>query len=263
MPGFWENSKKPLRNTLKQSKAYLHGFPFSYARTQDPERAQRYGFAWGESRTPIPARGTDEIRANRLWNLRLAAERIHGLRLAPREIFSFFDRVGAPTGANGFREAPVFSRGRVTTDAGGGLCLVATNLFIAFLRSGCEILERHCHSIDAYGESRFYELGQDAAVAYGYKDLVVRNSTDTAVQVRLGILGDRGEVVSSLWGERPRRLGVTITSTILREIPPERAGDLPGWVVETVRSVQSGAGDPPRWRPDFRTMSRYAPCRKS
>jgi vancomycin resistance protein VanW len=240
----------------------LRGHTFRYARVQDPERAGRYGHLWSESSTPIPERGTPPIRANRLANLHLAAARIDALRLAPGEIFSFCERSGEPTVRNGFREAPVFVRGTVQTDIGGGLCLLATNLFTTFLRGGCEILERHSHSIDAYGEARFYALGQDAAVAYGYKDLVARNSTGTALQVRVRILAERGDVVSSLWGEEAPRLRVTIASTIVREIPPEQAGDLPGWVVETVRSVETGEGRPAP-RLDFRTTSRYAPCRRS
>ena len=259
----WDSYKRPIRNALKQGRALLRGYRFRYARVQDPERAGRYGHLWSESTTPIPERGTPLIRANRVSNLRLAAARIDALRLAPGEIFSFCDRTGEPTVRNGFREAPVFVRGTVQTDIGGGLCLLATNLFTTFLRAGCEILERHSHSIDAYGEARFYALGQDAAVAYGYKDLVVRNSTAAGLQVRVQVLADRGEVVSSLWGEEPPRLRFTIASTIVTEIAPEHAGDLPGWIVETVRSVHTGDGDPARLRPDFRTTSRYAPCRKS
>jgi vancomycin resistance protein VanW len=261
--GIWENCKRPVRHKLKQGKALLRGYPFYYTQTQDPNHTHRYPYLWSEFSTPIPERGNPEIRANRLWNLQLAAKRIHCLRLAPREIFSFCNRVGEPTLANGFREAPVFVRGKVLTDAGGGLCLIATNLFNTFLQSGCEILERHCHSIDAYGDKRFYPLGQDASVAYGYKDLVIRNSSQTALQLRFQIFSDRGEVLSSLWGEQPRLVQVKIESRVLKEISPEKADDCSGWIVETTRSVQKTAAHSTQWQLDYRAISNYAPCERS
>lgn len=255
----WENYKRPIRNKLKQGKALLRGHPFYYTRTQDPEHVNRYSYLWSDFRTPIPDRGTPEIRANRLWNLQLAAKRIHCLRLAPREIFSFCDRVGEPTLSNGFREAPVFVRGKVLTDVGGGLCLIATNLFNTFLQSGCEILERHCHSIDAYGSKRFYILGQDAAVAYGYKDLVIRNSSQTCLQLRFQIF-DHGEVFSSLWGEQPRSVQVKIETKILKEIPSKKVDDFSGWIVETNRLVQKNVHPSTQWQLDYCTISNYSPC---
>lgn len=259
----WENYKRPIRNKLKQGKAFLRGHAFYYTRIQDPEQADRYCHLWSEFRTPIPDRGTPEIRANRLWNLQLAANRIHCLRLVPSGIFSFCHRVGEPTASNGFREAPVFVRGRVLTDVGGGLCLIATNLFNTFLQSGCEILERHCHSIDAYGDKRFYPLGQDAAVAYGYKDLVVRNSSPIALQLRFQVLREQGEVLSSIWGEQPRPVQVKVESNVLQEILPETADDLSGWIVETRRLVQNAAHSSTQWQLDYRTTSNYAPCKRS
>lgn len=262
MRPFWEDWKRPIRSKLKQGKAFLRGYPFYYARIQDPE-SDRYRYLWSEFSSPIPDRGTPEIRANRLWNLQLAAQRIHGLQLAPRAIFSFCDRVGEPTLKNGFRAAPVFVRGKVLTDVGGGLCLVATNLFNTFLQAGCEILERHCHSIDAYGDKRFYTLGQDAAVAYGYKDLVMRNASQTPLQLRFEVLGDRGEVISSLWGEQPRSQQTKIESRIIQELPPENTDDLSGWIVETTRSIQRTVDPFTEWKVDYRAVSCYAPCERS
>jgi vancomycin resistance protein VanW len=186
-PNQWDLWKRPIRNGLKYSKALIQGYPFFYSHSQNPAQANRYSHLWVEFATPIPDRGTPEIRQNRLWNLQLAASKIDYLQLDPSQIFSFCDRVGEPTLTNGFRAGPVFVRGKVKTDVGSGLCLVATNLFNTFLLAGCQILERHCHSIDAYGESRFYQLGQDAAVAYGYKDLVIRNATMIPLQLRFQV----------------------------------------------------------------------------
>jgi len=56
-----------------------------------------------------------------------------------------------------------------------------------------EILERHAHSIDAYGSSRYVPLGRDATVAYGYKDLQFRNATVVPMTLRFRIDPDRVE----------------------------------------------------------------------
>ena len=49
--------------------------------------------------------------------------------------------------------------------------------------SGLEIVERHCHSADTYGGQRYFELGRDAAIEYGWTDLRFRNSLPVALQI--------------------------------------------------------------------------------
>lgn len=259
----WQNFKKPIRNSLKYAKALVKGYPFHYANRQNPDATNSYLYKWIESTTPIPDRGTSEIRANRIWNLQLAAQRIHCLDIAPQKIFSFSDRVGDPTQANGFREAPVFVRGQVLTDVGGGLCLIATNVFNTFLYAGCEILERHCHSIDAYGESRFYKLGQDAAVANGYKDLIVRNHSSIPLQLRLQVLEKEGEVESSLWGAAPKPWQINVDSQIIKQLYAPNPQYLSGWIVETTRHVKNELDPSSVWQSDYQTVSYYQPCVKS
>lgn len=256
-------SRPRIRYCLKLGKALLQGHVLRYARRQDPGRGHLYNHRWTEFRTPIPDRGTEEVRADRLWNLQRAGARIDGLLMPPGSIFSFCDRVGEPSLRRGYRAGPVFVKGEVSVGVGGGLCLVATNLFHTFLAAGCEVLERHCHSIDAYGEQRFAGLGLDAAVAYGYKDLVIRNSLAVPLQLRFAVRGDGGEVVSSLWGQRPCPVRVDVETRVLREIPPATESELPGWVVETTRRVCAlqAADDP--WQEDYRTVSHYAPCPRS
>ena len=259
----WQNFKKPIRNGLKYAKALVKGYPFHYANCQNPDSADQYLHKWIESIMPIPDRGTLEIRANRIWNLRLAAQRIHCLHIAPQKIFSFSDRIGAPTRANGFREAPVFVRGQVLTDVGGGLCLVATNVFNTFLYAGCEILERHCHSIDAYGESRFYELGQDAAVANGYKDLIVRNHSQIPLQLRCQVLENEGKVASSLWGSAPKPWQIKVESQILKQLHPPNPQYLSGWTVKTSRYIKNELEPSSTWQRNYEAVSHYQPCVKS
>lgn len=190
--------KRSLRVGQKFAKDLLKGYPFAYATEQTPFEFNQYPHLWKKSVTLIPNRGSLEVRTNRIHNLQLATKQIHNLQVDPGKVFSFCNRVGDPSLSSGYRAGAVFIAGKVGTGVGGGLCLIATNLFHLFLNAGCEILERHSHSIDAYGPDRFYELGQDAAVAYGYKDLIVRNQTSIPLVVTLEILPETGQVVSSL-----------------------------------------------------------------
>jgi vancomycin resistance protein VanW len=256
--------KRLLRLGYRSAKNLLHGYTFAYARQQAPAQAHQCPYLWYRASTPIPDRGSAEIRANRVANLQLAASKINQLQLNPGQIFSFAHRVGEPSLDSGFKSGPVFVRGEVKTGVGGGLCLIATNLFELFLNSGCQILERHCHSIDAYGNDRFYALGQDAAVAYGYKDLMVRNDSAVVLQLQLQVLPETGQVVSSLWGTAPAAWEVQIRSAILQEIPSTLANGVSGWIVSTQRHrrdlTSSASLDSFTWQQDYHAISHYQPC---
>ncbi|MBI4781884.1 MAG: VanW family protein [Oscillatoriophycideae cyanobacterium NC_groundwater_1537_Pr4_S-0.65um_50_18] len=264
--------KRSLRTGCTYAKNLFYGYPFYYARQQTPQQSHLYPYLWCESATAIPDRGSPEIRKNRLFNLQLATSKIHQLQLNSGQIFSFCHRVGDPTVENGFQEGYVFVGGQVQTGVGGGLCLIATNLFHLFLISGCQILERHCHSIDAYGVDRFYQLGQDASIAYGYKDLVIRNQSAVGVQLRLQVLPDAGQVISSLWGQSPCPWQVKVNSVVLQELPSPWARGISGWIVATQRHVCDCSEDlraKPRsksrleklaWQLDYHIISIYNPC---
>ena len=256
-------AKPRIRYGFKLGKSLLNGQIFRFARLQDSCQVDLYGHQWMESSTLIPQRGTEAVRADRLWNLQRASDSMHALLMPPGSIFSFCSRVGEPSLFRGYRAGPVFTNGQVSIGVGGGLCLIATNLFNTFLRAGCEVLERHCHSIDAYGEQRFAGLGLDAAVAYGYKDLVVRNSFAVPLQLRFAVLGDSGQVVSSLWGQMPSPVLVDVDTRVLEEIPPIDSSYLPGWIVETMRRTCLLGSANHLWDEDYHAISHYAPCLRS
>ena len=129
-------------------------------------------------------------------------------------------------------------RGRLTNDVGGGLCQISTTLFYALLWANFEILERYNHSIDAHGEKRFFILGQDATVAYGYKDLIVRNMSQTALLLQLQVFPEKAEVTTSVWGIEPIPVKVKVDSKVLQELTPPTQG-MSGWQVETKRFVRN------------------------
>lgn len=117
-------------------------------------------------------------------NISKGASHVHGLILAPNEVFSFWKLVGKPSHTRDFLPSRSLVNGRAVLDDGGGLCQLAGILYHLSLVCGLDILERHAHSRDLYTEEeRFTPLGADAAVAFGYKDLRLRNPYPSPLQL--------------------------------------------------------------------------------
>lgn len=240
MKSFLREFKKQLKHTQKSTQYWLQGHSAQYARTQNPTAAAHYPYVWHQCVTPIRQRaGLPDINANRLWNMQLAAAAIDGLELAPGQIFRFWERLPHPTAANGFRAGPMLIRGRLMNATGGGLCQISTTLFNVLLWGGLEIVERHNHSLDVHGDRRFFTLGQDATVAYGYKDLIARNSTGIPLWLRLQVFPDEQQVKASLWGAVPRPMQVQVDSQVLAKLPPPTPHGMAGWRVATQRTAIS------------------------
>ena len=260
----WLPTKQKIRSGLKQTKHFLRGDVFRFTNQQETLHRHQYPHLWSQFVTSIPQRsGAKTMGANRLKNLHVAGEYIDGLILKTNQIFSFWHRVPRPTLKNGYREGPAFFNGTVTKDIGGGLCLLSTNLFNTFLLAGCEILERFNHSIDPYGDRRFFPLGRDATVFYGYKDLIVSNQQEIELQLELEIFESQGKVRSTLWGTRPNPVTLKIESSFINEKPAPSPQGMPGYQVETIRlstSSDSVTGTDSSWHQDYRAMSTYQPC---
>ncbi len=131
---------------------------------------------------------------NKMHNLALVQSRLDGVTLRPGELFSFWRLVGRPDKAHGFEVASNFIGGKLGFAEGGGICQLTSALYNAALIAGLDILERHAHSIDAYGPSRYVPLGRDATVVYGYKDLQFRNATAVPMTLRIRISPDHAKV---------------------------------------------------------------------
>lgn len=133
--------------------------------------------------------------SNRLSNIRLALSMIDGTCLEPGESFSFNAVVGQRTTDRGFKMATAYSGGKVTEEVGGGICQVSTTLFNAVVKADLKVDERHSHSLTV----SYVDLGKDAAVDWGNKDLRFTNTSSDRVyiccyltedkRVRVGVFG--------------------------------------------------------------------------
>lgn len=121
----------------------------------------------------------------RTANIRLAAQALDGAVVDPGGVLSFNRVVGPRTVERGYQLAPVILHERRQVQAGGGVCQAASTLFVAALTAGLSATERWRHSSPV----DYIALGQDATIAWGAKDLKLRNDLDVPVRVRCELIG--------------------------------------------------------------------------
>lgn len=118
---------------------------------------------------------TDDEREN----IDIASSTISGTVLQPGEVFSQNETAGPYTEEKGYKEGEGYVGGEIVLDFGGGVCNVATTLYNTSIVSDLEIVERYNHSMPV----PYVPYGQDAAVAYGYKDFKFKNNTDNPMLI--------------------------------------------------------------------------------
>ncbi|MDD7352591.1 MAG: VanW family protein [Peptoniphilaceae bacterium] len=116
---------------------------------------------------------------NRKENIKLAASKFNNMKLKPGDEISFNNVVGEISPETGFKNATVIVGGEYEDGIGGGICQVSTTLYNSLILSDLEITERHNHSRPIH----YVDLGTDAAVARGYKDLKFKNNTSNPVLI--------------------------------------------------------------------------------
>jgi len=161
-------------------------------------------------------------------NIRLAARALDGTVLEPGEVLSFNARVGPRSAERGFQPAPVILREVRDVQIGGGVCQVASTLFDAALLAGLRAVERHRHSSPV----DYVPLAQDATIAWGAKDLRLRNPLDQRVRLRVDVLGTTLTV--HVEGEEPSAAEFEL-ETLERQSPVGPDGARPGHEVELYR----------------------------
>lgn len=115
-------------------------------------------------------------------NLDRAAAALQNFVIGPGEEFSLNKILGPRKAATGYYKAPVFGGSGVgVLEFGGGLCMVSSALYKAFMLAGLEITERHPHQRVVL----YTEPGFDATIDYGNKDLKAKNNFPFPLTIRL------------------------------------------------------------------------------
>lgn len=131
----------------------------------------------------------------RAVNVTTAAERIHGIILAPGQGFSFSNAVLPRTSYNGFGLGEQIYGGKIVMGIGGGICQTASTLYAAMVSAGLPATERYPHSLPVDYVPRHLE----AAIAQGYKDLKFVNVYDKPMQIEAVANDATGTLTVSLY----------------------------------------------------------------
>lgn len=142
--------------------------------------------------------------ANRLTNVRLAAEGVNGSIVNPGEVFSTNEAFSERTVANGYKSATTIVNGEFVDGMGGGICQVSSTLYNAVLFAELDVVERQSHSMKV----GYLDYGYDAVIAGDYLDFKFRNSSDTPIYIESSIQGTN--IVCTIYGEETRASNRTI-----------------------------------------------------
>lgn len=132
---------------------------------------------------------------SRRTNVRLSGEFANGIILMPGEEFSYANDCGPFTIARGFKAAPGYQGGKTIDMEGGGVCQTASTIYLAVLRSGLEVVERHAHGY----EPAYVPAGLDATVAGTVLDFRFANNTDYPVKIEAS-MDEKYNLTVKLWG---------------------------------------------------------------
>ena len=147
----------------------------------DPAAATAGGYVLAGSCT-TSLKGSSK---NRITNVTVAASRLNGLVIQPGQAVSISTAILPRTAENGYKMAGVYSGGKTVLGYGGGICQVSSTLYNAAMNAGLSVAQRFPHSMPV----SYLPLGQDAAISWGSKDLIITNPYDTPVMLSAAVDG--------------------------------------------------------------------------
>lgn len=183
---------------------------------------------------------------NRVYNVALTSERVHGTLVLPGEEFSFSQTVGDISSKSGYKTAYVIRNGRTELGDGGGVCQVSTTVFRAALNAGLPITAWKAHSYRVGYYEQNSKPGFDATIYAPSVDLRFRNDTGHALVVASFVDTKALTLRIELWGTRDGRVSEISNYRIYNQRPaPEalRVPDptLPSGVVKQIDWAAPGA----------------------
>ena len=187
--------------------------------------------------------GQEHLAEGKRHNQRLLAQALDGVRVEPGEVLSLWRCAGRPSARRGYLPGAAIVAAELTSEDGGATCQLSTVLYNAGLLAGLDVVERHAHSVDVYGEARYFEPGRDATIEYGVLDVRFRNPYPFAVLLELAADDDR--VAASFRAPVADLPAIEITV----EVPPAGDGT---WSARTLRAITppgTPRGTPPGREP--------------
>ncbi|MBR6812308.1 MAG: VanW family protein [Oscillospiraceae bacterium] len=189
---------------------------------------------------------------NRTNNVRLAAEAINGTILYPGDEFNFNDIVGERTEDKGYKAADVYVGGDTTPQLGGGICQVASTIYVCTLYCNLEVTERQEHMYYV----TYVPSGLDATIYWG--SLNYRFINNKNFPIKIEAYQHDLELTVRFLGTKEDDTYVEMVSRTLKTDPFEEVEEVDetkepdyrkvkvtgytGYTVETTRNVYAGDG---------------------
>ncbi len=140
------------------------------------------------------------LQQNKVQNLKIAIKSLDGIIINPGETLSYWKLIGKTSKRKGYKKAMVLFYGKIKAETGGGLCQLSNLIFWMALHSPLTIRERYRHSYDVFPDSnRKQPFGSGATCVYNYRDLQLKNETNSKFQIKLAINDDflTGQLLSN------------------------------------------------------------------
>lgn len=116
---------------------------------------------------------------NRGHNINLASSKLNGTVIMPGEEFSYLKVVGPYGASNGYLPAPIYLNGDNATANGGGVCQLASTLYMAQLKAGLQTISRRNHTF----APSYVPKGLDATVYSTTTDYKFKNNYDYPIYI--------------------------------------------------------------------------------
>lgn len=116
---------------------------------------------------------------NRGHNINLASSRLNNTIILPGEVFSYLKVVGPYGASNGYLPAPIYLNSSIATANGGGVCQLASTLYMAQLKAGLQTVARRNHTF----APNYVPKGLDATVYSTTTDYKFKNNYDYPIYI--------------------------------------------------------------------------------
>ncbi len=147
----------------------------------------------------------------RAANVRLAAQSLDGVEIAPGALISYNRLVGPRSEEAGFELAPAIDRGKKVDKWGGGVCQPSSTLHAAALVGGMTLIERRPHT----WQSKYIASGFDATVVWGKKDLVLQNPWPFPIRIAMEV--GESHITARLLGDDVPRGWVDMRTRMVKQ----------------------------------------------
>ncbi len=125
-------------------------------------------------------------KGNRGHNIFLASNRLNGTIIMPNETFSYLKVIGPYGASNGYLPAPIYLNSKLATANGGGVCQLASTLYMAQLKAGLETVYRTNHTF----APDYVPKGLDATVYSTTVDYKFKNQYEYPIYIVSYVTGN-------------------------------------------------------------------------